>query len=49
MALPAKRGLQVFHGSLFARDDNAFRIDIAGYHSNREMHCLSLLATLLVP
>ena len=34
----------------FARDDSAFRIDIAGrYHSNREMHCLSLLATLLVP
>ena len=34
----------------FARDDSAFRIDIAGrYDSNREMHCSSLLAVLLVP
>ena len=34
----------------FARDESAFRIDIAGcYRSNREMHCSSLLATLLVP
>ena len=34
----------------FARDDSAFRIDIAGrYLSNRAMHCLSLLAALLVP
>ena len=35
----------------FARDDGTFCIDISGryYYSNREMHCLSLLATLLVP
>jgi len=34
----------------FARDDSAFRIDIARrYDSNREMHCSSLLAALLIP